>query len=63
MDKPAPRVRYAEDDDGHIDRERHSQRPRDLSRQSSVGSLSIHSIGGNRTVSPETALPVTYRTL
>jgi sodium/potassium-transporting ATPase subunit alpha len=37
---------------------------RGLSRQSSVGSLSIHSAGGGtRTVQPETALPITYRTL
>jgi sodium/potassium-transporting ATPase subunit alpha len=40
---------------------RHNRR---LSRQSSVGSLSIHSAGGGtRTVQPETALPITYRTL
>jgi sodium/potassium-transporting ATPase subunit alpha len=32
-------------------------------RRSSVGSLSIHSAGGARTVQPETALPITYRTL
>lgn len=32
-------------------------------RRSSVGSLSIHSAGGTRTVQPETALPITYRTL
>ena len=37
---------------------------RRLSRQSSFGSLSIHSAGGGtRTVQPETALPITYRTL
>ena len=37
---------------------------RGLSRQSSVGSLSIHSAGGGtRTVQPEAALPITYRTL
>jgi sodium/potassium-transporting ATPase subunit alpha len=39
---------------------RHQRR---LSRQSSIGSLSIHSAGGARTVQPETALPITYRTL
>lgn len=36
---------------------------RRISRRSSVGSLSIHSTGGTRTVQPETALPITYRTL
>lgn len=38
----------------------HSRR---LSRQGSVGSLSIHSTGGTRNVEPATALPITYRTL
>jgi sodium/potassium-transporting ATPase subunit alpha len=64
--KPAPRIRYADDEEtGRVGREhepyRHGRR---LSRQSSVGSLSIHSAGGGtRTVQPETALPITYRTL
>ncbi|KAF2031303.1 calcium ATPase [Setomelanomma holmii] len=41
-----------------------ARRARRLSRQSSVGSLSIHSAGGGtRTVQPETALPIAYRTL
>jgi sodium/potassium-transporting ATPase subunit alpha len=62
MDKPAPRIRYAEDEE-RIGRERDPNRNRNLSRQSSTGSLSIHSAGGNRTVQPETALPITYRTL
>jgi sodium/potassium-transporting ATPase subunit alpha len=71
MDKedkqPVPRVRFG---DQRTDEEagehvgygaRHHRR---LSRQSSVGSLSIHSAGGGtRTVQPETALPITYRTL
>jgi sodium/potassium-transporting ATPase subunit alpha len=39
------------------------RRNRRLSRASSFGSLSIHSTGGTRTVQPETALPITYRTL
>lgn len=63
MDKPAPRIRYAEDDEGHVGHERPPHRNRRLSRQSSVGSLSIHSTGGNRTVEPASALPITYRTL
>jgi sodium/potassium-transporting ATPase subunit alpha len=70
MDKeekqPAQRVRFG---DQRTDEEagehvgygaRHHRR---LSRQSSTGSLSIHSAGGARTVQPETALPITYRTL
>jgi sodium/potassium-transporting ATPase subunit alpha len=64
--QPVPRVRFG---DERTDEEagehvgygaRHHRR---LSRQSSVGSLSIHSAGGARTVQPETALPITYRTL
>jgi sodium/potassium-transporting ATPase subunit alpha len=64
--QPVPRVRFG---DERADEEagehvgygaRHTRR---LSRQSSVGSLSIHSAGGARTVQPETALPITYRTL
>jgi hypothetical protein len=66
--QPAARVRFG---DQRTDEEagehvgayapRHHRR---LSRQSSVGSLSIHSAGGGtRTVQPETALPITYRTL
>lgn len=59
-----PRIRYAEDDEGHVGHERPPHRNRHLSRQSSVGSLSIHSTGGgNRTVEPASALPITYRTL
>jgi sodium/potassium-transporting ATPase subunit alpha len=72
MDKedkqPIQRVRFG---DQRTDEEAGTQhveyggrRARRLSRQSSVGSLSIHSAGGaNRTVQPETALPITYRTL
>ncbi|KAF2647322.1 calcium ATPase [Lophiostoma macrostomum CBS 122681] len=63
--KPAPRIRYADDQElGHVGRERETYRhDKRLSRQSSVGSLSIHSAGGSRVVQPETALPITYRTL
>jgi sodium/potassium-transporting ATPase subunit alpha len=64
--QPVPRVRFgderADEEAGeHVGHgARHHRR---LSRQSSVGSLSIHSTGGARTVQPETALPITYRTL
>jgi hypothetical protein len=63
--KLAPRVRYDDDEIGRIGRERDVYRhDRNRSRQSSVGSLSIHSAGGGaRTVEPGTALPITYRTL
>jgi sodium/potassium-transporting ATPase subunit alpha len=63
--KLAPRVRYDDDEIGRIGREREFYRnDRHLSRQSSVGSLSIHSAGGGtRNVDPGTALPITYRTL
>lgn len=60
------RIHFQRDEEtGRVGREReayrHDQR---LSRQSSVGSLSIHSAGGgSRHVQPETALPITYRTL
>lgn len=64
-DKLAPRVRFGDqrlpdEEDGYVTHERCE---RDLSRRSSIGSLSIHSAGGARTVQPETALPITYRTL
>jgi sodium/potassium-transporting ATPase subunit alpha len=62
--KSGPRVRYADDEEtGRVGR---SDRRNDRrhSRQSSVGSLSIHSAGGGtRNVDPGTALPITYRTL
>ncbi|KAF2692005.1 calcium ATPase [Lentithecium fluviatile CBS 122367] len=63
--KLAPHVRYDDDEIGHIGREHNVyRRDRRLSRQSSIGSLSIHSAGGGtRTVEPGTALPITYRTL
>ncbi|KAH7381738.1 hypothetical protein BKA66DRAFT_419220 [Pyrenochaeta sp. MPI-SDFR-AT-0127] len=65
-DKSVPRVRFGDqrlpdEEDGYVTHERRHHRG--LSRQSSVGSLSIHSAGGARTVQPETALPITYRTL
>jgi sodium/potassium-transporting ATPase subunit alpha len=57
-----PRIRYADEENGRVSREREAtQGSRRLSRASSVGSISITS--GNRTVQPETALPITYRTL
>ncbi|PSN70416.1 calcium ATPase [Corynespora cassiicola Philippines] len=63
-DKPVPRIRYADDEEaGRVGHDRSLQRNRRLSRQSSFGSLSIHSTGGTRHVQPETALPITYRTL
>lgn len=60
-DKSVPRVRFGDqrlpdEEDGYVIHERRR-------RRSSVGSLSIHSTGGTRTVQPETALPITYRTL
>lgn len=64
--QPVQRVRFGdqrndEEAGDHIGPgARHHRR---LSRQSSIGSLSIHSTGGARTVQPETALPITYRTL
>lgn len=65
-DKSVPRVRFGDqrlpdEEDGYVTYERRHNRG--LSRQSSIGSLSIHSTGGPRTVQPETALPITYRTL
>ncbi|KAI4637641.1 hypothetical protein J4E83_000458 [Alternaria metachromatica] len=65
-EKVAPRVRFGElrlpdEEDGYATHERRHER--NLSRRSSVGSLSIRSAGGARTVQPETALPITYRTL
>lgn len=65
-DKPVQRIRFdaADEEAGHGLHERALQRHRRLSRQSSVGSLSIHSAGGGtRNVDPGTALPITYRTL
>ena len=62
--KPVPHIHYADDEE--IGRVGRSDRRNDrrLSRQSSVGSLSIHSAGGGtRNVDPGTALPITYRTL
>jgi sodium/potassium-transporting ATPase subunit alpha len=63
--KPALRVRFGDhhlpdEEDGYVT---HERRHRDVSRRSSLGSLSIHSAGGARTVQPGTALPITYRTL
>lgn len=60
-EKSFPHVRFGEQripdvEDGYLTLERRHRRP-------SVGSLSIHSTGGMRTVQPETALPITYRTL
>lgn len=62
--KPVHRVRYADDEEtGRVGRDRFRS-DRRHSRQSSVGSLSIHSAGGGtRNVDPGTALPITYRTL
>ncbi|KAL5119505.1 hypothetical protein ACEQ8H_002570 [Pleosporales sp. CAS-2024a] len=66
MDKdekqPLPRVRFGNDEEAG-DHVGFGTRNRRLSRQSSIGSLSIHSVAGARTVQPETALPITYRTL
>jgi sodium/potassium-transporting ATPase subunit alpha len=60
----APRVRFGEqrlpdEEDGYVIHERAPSR----SRRNSIGNLSIHSTGGTRIVQPETALPITYRTL
>ncbi|KAJ4373957.1 hypothetical protein N0V83_002696 [Neocucurbitaria cava] len=65
-DNTVPRVRFGDqrlpdEEDGYVTHERRHQQG--LSRQPSVGSLSIHSTGGFRTIKPETALPITYRTL
>lgn len=58
--KPATRIRFeGDEEDGRVGRDPH--RSRHLSRASSVGSLSVHSV--SREVQPETALPITYRTL
>ena len=64
--RSAQQIRFdaADEEAGHGTHERVLQRHRRFSRQSSVGSLSIHSAGGGtRTVEPGTALPITYRTL
>jgi sodium/potassium-transporting ATPase subunit alpha len=60
--QPVQRVRFG---DQRNDEEfaEHAGFERRTRRRSSVGSLSIHSAGGARTVQPETALPITYRTL
>jgi sodium/potassium-transporting ATPase subunit alpha len=57
-----PRVHYADEEEGRIGRsnQREQSLGRRLSRASSIGSLSI---GHERTVQPEAALPITYRTL
>ncbi|XP_014557492.1 hypothetical protein COCVIDRAFT_96915 [Bipolaris victoriae FI3] len=64
-EKGIPRVRFGElnlpaEADGYVTHDRRHERP--LSRRSSVGSMSIRSTGA-RTVQPETALPIAYRTL
>ncbi|KAH4073607.1 hypothetical protein HBI81_060200 [Parastagonospora nodorum] len=63
--QPVQRVRFGDErtDEEANEHVGYGARNRRLSRQSSVGSLSIHSAGGARTVQPETALPITYRTL
>jgi sodium/potassium-transporting ATPase subunit alpha len=63
--QPAYRVRFGDQraDEEAGERVGTARRQRRLSRQSSIGSLSIHSTGGSRLVQPETALPITYRTL
>ncbi|KAF2132016.1 calcium ATPase [Dothidotthia symphoricarpi CBS 119687] len=59
--QPVHRIRFGDEEDGHVLHERAPQHHR---RQSSVGSLSIRSsVGAARTFQPETALPITYRTL
>ncbi|PSN58991.1 calcium ATPase [Corynespora cassiicola Philippines] len=61
---PDPGIRHAHDEEaGRLGHDRFLQRNRRLSRQSSVGRVSIHSTGGIRYVQPATALPITYRTL
>lgn len=65
-EKGLPRVRFGElnapdEDERFAAHERRHER--NLSRRSSIGSLSIRSAGGARTVQPETALPIVYRTL
>jgi sodium/potassium-transporting ATPase subunit alpha len=62
-EEKAPRVRFGDlrlpdEEGGYVIHDR-----RHASRRSSIGSLSIHSAGGARTVQPETALPIAYRTL
>lgn len=64
--QPVPRVRFGDqrNDEEAGENVGYGTYNRRLSRQTSVGSLSIHSAGGGtRTVQPETALPITYRTL
>lgn len=70
MDKeekqPTPRVRFGDErtDEEAGDHVAYGAYHRGVSRRSSVGSLSIHSAGGGtRTMQPEAALPITYRTL
>lgn len=60
------RVHFPGDEEtGRVGREREAYRhDRRISRHSSIGSMSVHSTRGvSRTVQPETALPITYRTL
>jgi sodium/potassium-transporting ATPase subunit alpha len=63
--QPVQRIRFGDQitDEEAVEHVGFGARSRRLSRQSSIGSLSIHSAGGARTVQPETALPITYRTL
>jgi sodium/potassium-transporting ATPase subunit alpha len=60
-EKSVPRVRYADEEEGNVGHPHDGQRVRRLSRSSSHGSLSIRNT--ERTIQPETALPITYRTL
>lgn len=59
-DTCGPRIRYADEEEGRVGRAREPTHSRGLLRASSVGSLSIN---GHQTVQPETALPITHRTL
>ena len=61
--KSVSRIRYADEEEvgGGHEPLRDRQRQRRLSRSSSNGSLSIHTM--NRVIQPETALPISYRTL
>ncbi|KAF2022309.1 calcium ATPase [Aaosphaeria arxii CBS 175.79] len=64
--KPTPRIRFGDEEDGRVGRQANREgggaHARRHSRASSVASgISMHS--QSRTVQPETALPITYRTL
>lgn len=61
-EKSIQRIRFyaADEEEGREPLESARERHR---RRSSVGSLSIHSTGGARSVDPGTTLPITYRTL